>query len=225
MGPLVGLIPMACLAAVLIMVSYNMSGWRTFVWLMKNPKSDFIVMIVTFVLTVIFNLTIAIEIGLLLAVALFLKRTNEATVIRTFSGELDPGKNNDLRLHGQDLEKLHIPAYTEVYEIDGPYFFGIANKFDEISRHIGMDDQKVRIIRMRKVSFIDSTGMHNLEQLYHRSKKCGIQLVLSGVNQHIYKALDKAGLVKLIGKENIRDHINGALARAGEIVGEDIAAN
>lgn len=225
MGPLVGLIPMSCLAAVLIMVSYNMSGWRTFVWLMKNPKSDFIVMLVTFVLTVIFNLTIAIEIGLLLAVALFLKRTNEATVIRTFSGELDPGKNNDLRLHGQDLEKLHIPAYTEVYEIDGPYFFGIANKFDEISRHIGMDDQKARIIRMRKVSFIDSTGMHNLEQLYYRSKKCGIQLVLSGVNQHIFKALDKAGLVKLIGRENIRDHINGALARAGEIVGEEISAN
>ncbi len=225
MGPLVGLIPMACLAGVLIMVSYNMSGWRTFVWLAKNPKSDFVVMLVTFVLTVIFNLTVAIEVGLLLAVALFLKRTNEATVIRTFSGELDPGKNNDLRLHGQDLEKLHIPAHTEVYEIDGPYFFGIANKFDEISRHIGMDDQRVRIIRMRKVSFIDSTGMHNLEQLYRRSKNCGIQLVLSGVNQHIYKALDKAGLVALIGKENIRDHINGALSRAGEIVGEDIPAN
>jgi len=222
MGPLVGLIPMSCLAAVLIMVSYNMSGWRTFVWLAKNPKSDFIVMLVTFILTVIFNLTVAIEVGLLLAIALFLKRTNEATVIRSFTGELDPGKNNDLRLHGQDLEKLHIPAHTEVYEIDGPYFFGIANKFDEISRHIGMDDQKVRIIRMRKVSFIDSTGMHNLEQLYYRSQKCGIQLVLSGVNHHIFQTLDKAGLVKLIGRENIRDHINGALSRAGEIVGENI---
>jgi len=161
---------------------------------------------------------------LLLAIALFLKRTNEATVIRSFSGELDPKKNNDLRLHGQDLEKLHIPAHTEVYEIDGPYFFGIANKFDEISRRIGMDDQKVRIIRMRKVSFIDSTGMHNLEQLYYRSKRSGIQLVLSGVNHHIFDTLQKAGLVDLIGRENIRDHINGALSRAGEIVGEDIPA-
>jgi len=221
MGPLVGMIPMACLAGVLIMVSYNMSGWRTFVWLAKNPKSDFLVMLVTFVLTVIFNLTVAIEVGLLLAVALFLKRTNEATVIRTFSGELDPGKNNDLRLHGQDLEKLHIPAHTEVYEIDGPYFFGIANKFDEISRNVGKDGQKVRIIRMRKVSFIDSTGMHNLEQLYLRTKKCGIQLVLSGVNHHVFDALDKAGLVSMIGRENIRDHINGALARAAELVGEE----
>lgn len=225
LGTLVGMIPMACLAGVLIMVSYNMSGWRTFLWLAKNPKSDFLVMIVTFVLTVIFNLTVAIEVGLVLAIALFLKRTNETTVIRSFSGELDPSKNNDIRLHGQDLEKLHIPAHTEVYEIDGPYFFGIANKFDEISRRVGKDDQKVRIIRMRKVAFIDSTGIHNLEQLYLRSKSCGIQLVLSGVNKHVFDTLNKAGLVKMIGRENIRDHINGALSRAGEIVGEDIPAN
>lgn len=224
LGTFVGMIPMACLAGVLIVVSYNMSGWRTFLWLAKNPKSDFLVMIVTFVLTVVFNLTVAIEVGLILAIGLFLKRTNEATVIRSFSGELDPSQNNDVRLHGQDLEKLHIPAHTEVYEIDGPYFFGIANKFDEISRRIGKDDQKVRIIRMRKVSFIDSTGIHNLEQLYLRSKSCGIQLVLSGVNQHVFRTLEKAGFVKMIGRENIRDHINGALSRAGEIVGEEISA-
>lgn len=217
---LVAMVPMACLAGVLIIVSYNMSGWRTFLWLAKNPKSDFAVMLVTFLLTVIFNLTVAIEIGLLLAVMLFLKRTNEATVVRSFSGELDPSKNNDVRLHGQDLEMLHIPAHTEVYEIDGPYFFGVANKFDEISRRVGMDDQKVRIIRMRKVSFIDSTGLHHLEQLYLRTKSLGITLVLSGVNHHVYQTLDKAGLVKMIGKENVRDHINGALARAAEIVGE-----
>lgn len=216
MGNLVGMIPMACLAAVLIMVSYNMSGWRTFVWLSKNPKSDFVVMIVTFVLTVIFNLTVAIEVGLLLAVALFLKRTNEATVIRTFSGELDPNKNSDVIIG--DLHSLHIPDRTEIYEIDGPYFFGIANKFDEISRRIGYQNQVVRIIRMRKVSFIDSTGIHNLEQLYLRTKKSGVQLVLSGVNHHVYDALYRAGLVELIGEENICDHINGALARAEELV-------
>ncbi len=129
-GPLVGMIPMACLAGVLLVVSYNMAGIRSVVSLTKAPKSDFIVMIVTFVLTVIFDLTIAIEIGLLLAVILFLKRTNEATVIRSFSDEIDPTLQNDIRLHGNDLEKLHIPAQTEVFEIDGPYFFGIANKFD-----------------------------------------------------------------------------------------------
>ena len=221
LGELVGMIPMACLAGVLVMVSYNMSGWRSFLWMAHAPKSDFIVMLVTFVLTVIFNLTVAIEVGLLLAVILFIKRTNEATVIRSFSHELDPSKNNDVRLHGDDLAMLHIPHHTDVYEIDGPYFFGIANKFDEISRRIGQDDLKVRIIRMRKVSFIDSTGIHNLEQLYLRSKHCGIQLVLSGVNHHVFHTLEKAGLVEMIGRQNIRDHINGALSRAAELVGEE----
>lgn len=217
-GPFVGMIPMACLAGVLIIVSYNMSGWREVVALSKAPKSDFIVMLVTFVLTVIFDLTIAIEIGLLLAVILFLKRTNETTVIRSFSDEIDPTLSNDIRLHGNDLEKLHIPPFTEVYEIDGPYFFGIANKFDEISQRMGTDGQKVRILRMRKVSFMDSTGIHNLEQLFLRSQRCGMTLVLSGVNENVYKTLDKAGLVKMIGKENVRNHINGALARAQEII-------
>jgi SulP family sulfate permease len=217
-GPLVGMIPMACLAGVLIIVSYNMSEWRSIVALAKAPKSDFLVMMVTFVLTIIFDLTIAIEVGLLLAVILFLKRTNEATVIRAFSGEIDPAQQTDIRLHGNDLEKLHIPPYTEVYEIDGPYFFGIANKFDDISQRIGMDGQRVRILRMRKVSFIDSTGIHNLEQLYQRSQRCGLTLVLSGVNENVFNTLDRAGLVKLIGRENIRNHINGALSRAEEIV-------
>lgn len=217
-GPLVGMIPMACLAGVLIIVSYNMSGWREIVTLSKAPKSDVIVMLVTFILTVIFDLTIAIEIGLLLAVILFLKRTNETTVIRSFSDEIDPTLSNDIRLHGNDLEKLHIPPHTEVYEIDGPYFFGIANKFDEISQRMGTDGQKVRILRMRKVSFMDSTGIHNLEQLYVRSQRYGMTLVLSGVNENVYKTLDKAGLVEKIGKENVRNHINGALARAQEIV-------
>ena len=217
-GPLVGMIPMACLAGVLVVVSYNMSEWRSIVALAKAPKSDFIVMAVTFVLTIIFDLTIAIEIGLLLAIILFLKRTNEATVIRAFTGEIDPAQQTDIRLNGNDLDKLHIPPYTEVYEIDGPYFFGIANKFDDISQRIGADGQRVRILRMRKVSFIDSTGIHNLEQLYQRSQRCGLTLVLSGVNENVFNTLEKAGLVKLIGRENIRNHINGALARAEEIV-------
>lgn len=221
-GPLVGMIPMACLAGVLIVVSYNMSGWRSFVWMTKAPKSDFIVMVVTFILTVIFDLTIAIEVGMLLAVILFLKRTNEATVIRSFSDEIDPTHLNDIRLQGNDLEKLQIPPHTEVYEIDGPYFFGIANKFDEISQRIGDEGQKVRILRMRKVSFMDSTGIHNLEQLYLRSQRCGMTLVLSGVNEHVFSTLEKAGLVQLIGKENIQGHINGALARAEELVTKKI---
>ena len=217
-GPLVALIPMACLAGILIMVSYNMSEFRSIKWLVKNPKSDFIVMLVTFILTVLFDLTIAIEVGLLLAIILFLKRTNESTTVQSFTSELDPSHNNDIQLHGQDLESLKIPLYTEVYEIDGPYFFGIANKFDDISRRTHKGEQKVRIIRMRKVSFIDSTGIHNLEQLHLRLQRDGIQLVLSGVNDKVYSTLDKAGLVAKIGQDNVLNHINKALARAEEIV-------
>ncbi|MDY6427832.1 MAG: SulP family inorganic anion transporter, partial [Bacteroidales bacterium] len=181
MGGLVGLIPMPCLAAVLVMVAYNMSGWRTFVSLAKNPKSDFAVLMTTFVLTVVFDLTIAIEIGLLLAIFLFLRRISESVQIRDFHDEIDPNVETDVASHE---EKLHIPSQTEVYEIEGPYFFGVANKFDEIMGHYA-ETPKVRIIRMRRVPFIDSTGIHNLETLCQQSKKAGIQVVLSGVKPHV----------------------------------------
>ncbi len=129
LGKFVGYIPMACLAGVLIMVSYNMCGWRSIVALRKMPRSDYAVMWATLVLTVLFDLTIAIEIGLLMAVVLFLKRTSEATSIKIFGSEIDPNIESDLELHE---EKLQVPQGVAVYEIDGPYFFGVANKFDEI---------------------------------------------------------------------------------------------
>jgi SulP family sulfate permease len=216
LGNLVGYIPMPCLAGVLIIVSYNMSGWRTFVSLWKSPKSDFSVLIVTFVLTVIFDLTIAIEIGLLLAIVLFLKRTNEASVIRVFHNEIDPGENLDVALHE---EKLHIPEGVEVYEIDGPYFFGVANKFDEIMQEVA-EAPKVRVIRMRKVPFIDSTGLHNLETLCEQSKRAGIRVVLSGVNKHVRSTLIKANFEKIIGAENICSNINEALEKSAAYVSE-----
>ncbi len=212
LGKYVGYIPMPCLAAVLIIVSYNMSGWRTFVSLWKSPKSDFSVLMVTFILTVVFDLTIAIEIGLLLAVVLFLRRTSEASVIRVFHDEIDPGDNLDVTLHE---EKLSIPEGVEVYEIDGPYFFGVANKFDEVMQSVA-ETPKVRVIRMRKVPFIDSTGLHNLETLCAKSKKDGITVVLSGVNKHVEQTLLKAKMDIVIGKENICSNINEALAKAAE---------
>lgn len=214
LGKFVGYIPMPCLAGVLIVVSYNMSGWRTFVSLAKNPKSDFAVLLVTFFLTVIFDLTIAIEIGLLLAIVLFLKRTNEATSIKVFKDEIDPNDGTDVQMHE---EKLIIPQGVDVYEIDGPYFFGIANKFDEIMSTVG-EKPKVRIIRMRKVPFVDSTGMHNLETLCMQSTKDGIQIVLSGVNDHVRATLHKAGVDSIIGAENICSNINEALAKASSYV-------
>ena len=215
-GRLVGLIPMPCLAAVLIMVSYNMSGWRTIKMLAKNPKADFAVLILTFLLTVVFDLTVAIEVGLIASIALFLKRTNESTVIRSFHDEIDPGENIDVAVHE---EKLHIPEGVEVYEIDGPYFFGIANKFDEIDKTVVGKQYKVRIIRMRKVSFIDSTGIHNLEILCDGCKRNGMTVVLSGVNVHVRATLEKAGFISKLGEENVCSHINFALKRAEEIVG------
>ena len=217
LSPLVGLIPMPCLAAVLIMVAYNMSGWRTFVSMAKTMKTDFAVLMVTFVLSVLFELTVAIEVGLLLAIVLFLKRTNEATVIRSFRDEIDPTENTDFASVSD--EKLKIPEGVEVYEIDGPYFFGIANKFDEIMQSVAQKP-KVRIIRMRKVSFMDTTGIHNLETLCTKSKRDGIQVVLSGVNKHVHAALEKADFPKLVGEENICSHINLALARAEVLVKE-----
>ncbi len=214
LGPLVGYIPMPCLAAVLVMVAYNMSGWRSFIAISKNPKSDFIVLLVTFVLTVVFDLTVAIEVGLLLAVVLFLKRTSEAVQVRQFKNEIDPNAEVDINLHE---ESLKIAKGIEVYEIDGPYFFGIANKFDEIMNQVG-DKPKVRVIRMRKVPFMDSTGIHNLESLCQKAKREGIQIVLSGVNKDVHASLEKAGFNALIGADNICPNINVALARAEKLL-------
>ncbi len=213
-GKLVGFIPMACLAGVLIMVAYNMSEWRTIVALSKNPRSDFMVMLVTFTLTVVFDLTIAIEVGLLLAIVLFIKRTNESTSIKVFRDEIDPNEELDIAV---EQEVLLIPDRVEVYEIDGPYFFGIANKFDEIMKTVG-DAPKVRVIRMRKVPFIDSTGIHNLKTLCKQSRKEGIEMVLSGVNPSVHETLLKAGFETFIPAENICPNINIALERASELL-------
>ena len=172
--PLAQYIPMACLAGVLVIVSYNMSEWRTFKALLRNPKSDVGVLLVTFFLTVIFDLTVAIEVGLLIACLLFMRRVAESTQISVITDDLDPNKESDIELHE---EHLVIPDRVEVYEINGPYFFGIANKFEEEMIRMG-NRPKVRIIRMRKVPFIDSTGIHNLTNLCHISQKEGIICLL-----------------------------------------------
>ena len=173
--PLAQYIPMACLAGVLVVVSYNMSEWRTFRALMKNPRSDVAVLLVTFLLTV---------------------------------------KESDLESHE---EHLIIPRGVEVYEIDGPYFFGIANKFEEQMVQLG-DHAQVRIIRMRKVPFIDSTGIHNLTNLCRISQQENTRIILSGVNPKVHEVLHKAGFYSLLGEENICPNINAALRRAKEIV-------
>lgn len=205
--PLAQYIPMACLAGVLVIVSYNMSGWRVFKGLLKNPKSDVTVLLITFFLTVIFDLTVAIEVGLVIACVLFMKRVMETTQISVITDEIDPNKESDLEVHE---EHLIIPSGVEVYEINGPYFFGIATKFEEIMARLG-DRPKIRIIRMRKVPFIDSTGIHNLTTLCEMSQKENIHIILSGVNEQVHAVLEKSGFYELLGKENICSNINEAL--------------
>lgn len=214
--PLAQYIPMACLAGVLVIVSYNMSGWRVFKGLLKNPKSDVTVLLITFFLTVIFDLTVAIEVGLVIACVLFMKRVMETTQISVITDEIDPNKESDLEVHE---EHLIIPNGVEVYEINGPYFFGIATKFEEIMARLG-DRPKIRIIRMRKVPFIDSTGIHNLTTLCEMSQKENIHIILSGVNERVHTVLEKSGFYELLGKENICSNINEALEVATKEIAE-----
>lgn len=207
-------IPMACLAGVLAVVSYNMSEWRSCVSILKGSKADAAVLLTTFLLTVIFDLTIAIEVGLLLAIFLFLKRITETTQVSVIKDELNLNEEGDV---SQSNENLKLPNGVEVYEIDGPFFFGIANKFDESMRIVG-ETAHVRIIRMRKVPFIDGTALHNLESLCRKSQKEDITIILSGVRPNVRIELEKAHFPQLIGEENICDNITIAVKRANDIL-------
>lgn len=212
LGPLTKHIPMACLAGVLVVVSYNMSEWRTFRSLLKNPAHDVMVLLVTFFLTVIFDLTIAIEIGLLLAMVLFMRRMMETTQVSVSTDRLDLSADGEIR---HDDEVLKIPSGVEVYEIDGPFFFGVANKFDECMKQLSTKP-RIRIIRMRKVPFIDSTGLHNLESLCRLSQREHIHIILSGVNDQVRAMIMKSRMDERIGRENICGDIHEALARAAD---------
>ncbi|MCR5680436.1 MAG: sulfate permease [Prevotella sp.] len=212
--PLAQYIPMACLAGVLVVVSYGMSGWRSFRALLRNPKSDVTVLVATFLLTIIFDLTVAIEVGLICACLLFMKRMSETTDVKAIYNEID--LNEDADMEAGNLEHLTIPKDVEVYEINGPYFFGAGNRFEDLMARYG-GKPRVRIIRMRKVPFIDSTGLHNLQNMCMMSQREGITIVLSGVNKKVEAVLSRNGFYELLGRENICNHIDLALARAKEL--------
>ncbi|MDD2326716.1 MAG: sulfate permease [bacterium] len=213
LGDLTKHIPMACLAGVLVVVAYNMSEWRTFRSLMKQSRSTMAILLTTFLLTVIFDLTIAIEVGLLLAVFAFLKRMNESTRISHTTDKIDIAKELESYSDEKKEEILFLPPGTEVYEIDGPFFFGVANKFDELMREIGAH-HPIRIIRMRKVPFIDATGLNNLEALCRNSRKERIQVILSGVSEPLRKNLEESRIPEIVGEENICANIHLAVERA-----------
>lgn len=209
-------IPLSCLAAILVIVAYNMSEWRTFVYLMKGDRQSVAVLLVTFLLTVIVDLTVAIEFGVLLAIVLFLYRVMQTSTIEVLDANKVADSESD-EYNPDDTQFLNIPEGVEVYEIDGPFFFGLANKFEEFEQRKKVNN-KVRIIRMRKVPFIDATGINNLKNLCERTSKRGIRVVLSGVRPEVLHTLEQYGLAEKIGMENIKPHISLALERSQEII-------
>ena len=216
LGDLTRHIPMACLAGILVVVAYNMSEWRTFVSLVKQSTATRSILLTTFSLTVIFDLTVAIAVGLVLAIFAFLKRVNESTEVSHSTGHLDLSDESEIQSTVKDDEYLQLPDTVEVFEISGPFFFGVANKFDEKMR-LSRIHHDIRIIRMRKVPFIDSTGLNNLEILCRNSKKEKIQVILSGVNSEVREKIERSEIPQLIGKENICSNIHLAVKRAKEI--------
>ncbi|MGN1377245.1 MAG: SulP family inorganic anion transporter [Dorea sp.] len=214
--PYAGLIPMPTIAAILFMVAYNMCQWRSFLHLLKTaPKSDNAVLIATFLLTVLFDLVVAIEIGMLISCLLFMKRMSDETELKSwkradeFSTEKEAAEQNMLR---------HIPASISVYEITGPLFFGAADTIKQISVK---DGTRCLIIRMRSVPSVDSTAMNALSGLCDYCKKHDITLILSHVNKQPMRAMEKAGLLDRIGRENFRRNINASIEYAEAIVNED----
>ena len=210
LGGVVGKIPMPCLAGVLVMVSYNMSGWRTIRSMCKATMSGTSVLLVTLLLTVFFDLTFAIEIGLVMAVVIFMKRVMDSTTVSVVTNELE------VHHDGEHDEVLAIPEGVDVFEIEGPFFFGIATKFDELTRET--DASPVRIVRMRKVTFIDSTGLHNLEIFVQASLAEKRVIILSGVHDNVAEKLRKSGIAAMVGRENICPDIHASLDRAKELI-------
>lgn len=203
--PYAALIPMPAIAAILFMVAYNMCGYKEFLYLIKtSPKSDIAVLVVTFVLTVVFDLVIAIEVGIVFAAILFMKRMSDVTQIegwKYIEGDDDPDA----------IELKVVPENTLVYEINGPMFFAAAEKLLRISFY---DSTKCLVIRMRSVSAIDATAMHNLEQLLQACRKAKVQLVFSHVNEQPMKVMQKAGFFEAVGEKNFCAHIDEALLLA-----------
>ena len=207
--PYAKLIPMPCIAAILFQVAYNMSGWRRFVKLVKSsPKSDIVVLLITFALTVIFDLVVAIEVGVVLAAVLFMKRMSEVTQVAGWK-DVDPENDPD------SIDLRVLPENTLVYEINGPMFFATAGKILQITPKEGT---KALVLRMRSVSTIDATAMKNLEILFDDCKARGVQLIMSHVNEQPMKVIKKAGFYDKLGEKNFAPHIDDALARAQEIV-------
>jgi SulP family sulfate permease len=211
-GGLAARIPMAALAAILVVVAYNMSEWRSFVGLFRSTRSDTIVLLVTFGLTITIDLTVAIQVGVLLSAFLFIRQmslvSNVGVLTREFSDK-DEEESDD----AGSISTRTIPHGVEVYEINGPFFFGAAYKFKE-AMSIIEKQPRIRIIRMRNVPAIDATGLHALEEVVHLNNKYRVISLFSGVHSQPLVAMEQSGLVHLVGEENFCNEIDDALQRA-----------
>ncbi len=214
LGQYAALIPLSVLAAILVVVAYNMSEWRGFVRLLKSPKSDVAVLLITFFLTVIFDLTIAIEVGMILAVFLFMHQMSIVSNVGVITREF----NEEETFDPDAIGLKEVPKGVEVFEINGPFFFGAVDKFNEAIDRVAKRP-KILIIRMRNVPAIDSTGLNLLRKLCIDNRNHGTTLILSGVHSQPYIAIEKAELTDVFGIENIHPHIDSALNRAREILG------
>lgn len=208
------LIPLSCLAGILVVVAFNMSEYKSFISMLKGPRSDVAVLLVTFFLTVLVDLTVAIEIGMVLAAFLFMRRMTQISKVDIVTKEMDDAEAKD---DPNATEKYSIPAGVEVFEITGPFFFGAAYKFKEAMRYIEKPPE-VLILRMRFVPVIDATGIHTLEQVFKQSEKVNTKFILSGVQPAVLAEFKKSGLLHEIGELNVHFNFEQALKRAGEII-------
>lgn len=216
-APIAKLIPLSCLAGILVVVAYHMSEWRHFKDLLKSNRMDIIVLLTTFFLTVFFDLILAIEIGLILSSFIFMKRMSEATTINNAENLFGTAEPNGEKLFEEELP--YIPKNTMLYEINGPLFFGASHKFQEFLTDL-KQEPKVLILRMRNVPFIDATAVNRLKEFHQKLKSCGTTIIISGANRQVKEELFKSEFYSLIGKNNILDNINQAIERAKEINNE-----
>ena len=217
-GAWIKFVPLACLAGILVVVAYHMSEWRSFCELLKGSYGGKIVLGMTFLLTVFVDLNVAIEVGVVLAAFLFMKRMSEVTDVKVFAREYEEDEKME---RGEDLplSAFSLPPRVEVYEINGPLFFGAANSFDEAERQVH-EKPKVRIIRFRDVPLIDSTGLHALKGFYNKNKREGIRLVMTGLHVQPLNEMVKSNLYDLVGEENVFASMRESIARAEVLLKE-----
>ena len=215
LGRWAGLIPLSSLAAILVVVAYHMSEWQSFLMVLKSPRSDVLVLLTTFVLTVVLDLTVAIQVGVLLAVFSFMRRMALVTNVGVITRELEDEEEIE---DPNAIAKREVPEGVEVYEINGPFFFGASYKFMEAMKVTGKVP-KIRVIRMRNVPAVDATGIHALKEEFHNSKKHGIVFILSDVHTQPLIALERSGLLSEIGEDHVFGNIDDSLSCAREILG------